>query len=282
MEQVLKYYNRFKYVMGYYHDGAGPAELRHSRRDRKEAYGYTDEEALFCDMFDTAAARWEAAQLALASEDARRCEICCELKPSWMTTVALVHGGDTLYKGLKWSLPPPPKPPNAEDASAQERWEQAMEEWTQQKQKWEAYVTNSCVGHHLCTRCREPTDAEKMACTHRFGKANQALLHKLPPPFPLEELETQLAKDEFAIFSIATEAEIALVRLTIPWCALHTSPPLASRLLLQPKALITDRSCASAASAHPPSQHQAQDAQMRRHAEQGALRLRPQQADHAA
>ena len=213
-----KFCHRYMYVQRRFNGGEGPARIRRMRHEKYLEYGYardhsnedalkdTSAEALFCDKFDTLAARWESGQRALAERPLTRCDVCHELKPIWMTTVHLVHGGDDLPKELSVTTKLEKNALTAEQAS-----------------KWNAYVANKCVGKRLCSRCRAPEDAEKQAGMHRFSEENGALLRRKPPRFPLEQLTAQLAGDPFAVFSIATEAEVALVRLTIPWCAAHCS-----------------------------------------------------------
>ena len=213
-----KFCHRYMYVQRRFNGGEGPARIRRMRHEKYLEYGYardhsnedalkdTSAEALFCDKFDTLAARWESGQRALAERPLTRCDVCHELKPIWMTTVHLVHGGDDLPKELSVTTKLEKNALTAEQAS-----------------KWNAYVANKCVGKRLCSRCRAPEDAEKQAGMHRFSEENGALLRRKPPRFPLEQLAAQLARNPFAVFSIATEAEVALVRLTIPWCAAHCS-----------------------------------------------------------
>ena len=145
---------------------------------------------MFCDTFDAFAGRWEKAQRELVRGDCKRCDVCAELKPPWMTDVCLVHGGSALPQGLRGG-----------------------------SEAWQAYVAQHCVDKWLCTRCRKPTAEEKRVGVHKFSKANDALLRPWPTTFDPVQLEAQLERDPYAAFAIATDAELALVRMTIPWCA---------------------------------------------------------------
>lgn len=177
--------------------------LATTRRDCAEAFGYTAEEARFCDVFDAFAERWEKREFGMVEGAAcRACDICNERKPPWMSTVTCVHDGEELPEGLQGGEP-----------------------------AWQAYVKglasasrvdaagNSYRGSYMCDRCRAPTAIEKQLGMHKFSAENAALLHPLPSPFALSELQTRVAADPFSVFAIATDAEVALVRLTIPWCA---------------------------------------------------------------
>merc|ERR1711924_4519 len=138
--------------------------------------------------------------MGVESADCRACDVCDERKPPWMSTLTCVHDGEQLPEGLAGGTP-----------------------------KWEEYVQrlvsashvdaagNTYRGSYMCDRCRAPTTIEKQAGMHKFSADNFALLRKLPAPFALSELEARVAGDPFSVFAIATDAEVALVRMTIPW-----------------------------------------------------------------
>eukprot|EP00966_Prymnesium_polylepis_P168846 3903965-Prymnesium_polylepis.2 len=107
---------------------------------------------------------------------------------------------------------------------------------------------------------------------HKFNVLNEAHLRKLPASLPIAELDVRIAADPFAVFAIAWEAEFALVRMTIPWCA------LAPYCACKPPCLSSPRVCR--VPRH--MQHQAEDAEVWRYAQQGPLRLCAQQAHPAA
>ena len=195
--------------MRHFNGGAGPRQLRRQRREHADAFKYTPEEAKFCDAFDTYAARWEADERKMVADASFvRCDICLELKPPWMSQVVKVSEGDTLLHSLRGNELPdddaddkcdPPKPSTRE--------------------RWDAYVRDHCAGKWLCTRCRSPSRVEKEAGMHKFSKLNDAHLRERTPSFDASELDARLREDPYAAFAIATDAEAALIRMTIPWCA---------------------------------------------------------------
>ena len=181
------------------------------RRDRAAEFGYTKAEACFCDRFDAFAAQWEQEEWKMV-EDAlcRACDVCLERKPLWMSSVRLVHDGEELDKGLQDGC---------------EEWQSYVRRLATIKRRSDGQPlpdgqvddgTGYC-GSYLCDRCRAPTAIEKSLGLHKFSIENNALLRRLPVRFAVAELDAQLAADPFAVFAVATDAELALVRMTIPW-----------------------------------------------------------------
>lgn len=180
-----------------------PPELPHMRRERQAEFGYTPEEAAFCDTFDAFAARWEGAQLEMVKEPCRRCDVCDELRPPWMTTLRLVREGEPLEEGMEGGC---------------QAW-QACVKKLQTARRVDQLDGSEYCGSYLCDRCRAPCDKEKnMVGMHKFSKDNRTHLKRMPAWFHIGQLDAELAKEPFAAFGIAWEAELALVRLTIPWC----------------------------------------------------------------
>ena len=173
--------------------------LREFRREHAADFGYTPEEALFCDVFDTYAARWEDLQQSeIVDQPCKRCAVCDELKPPWMTTLTAVP----------------------EDPS---EWPPVMRGGSE---AWITYVEEQCVGRLLCERCRHPSAIEKQLGLHKFSKANDSHLRAWPSKPPSVDLDTHLGTDPYYAFAVANEAEMALVRMTIPWCAVTALEPL--------------------------------------------------------
>ena len=194
-----KYCMRYGYVLRAFNDGAGPVVLRKDRRNLASEFRYTPEEAKFCDAFDAFAKRWETAQMEYGKleDECVRCDVCLELKPPWMTTVRMVLRGSQLDKALR------------DDKAKKEK---------RKNKVWDDYVDKQCVDKYLCDRCRAPSQIEKDVGFHKFSESNHAHLKEKVPDFPVEQLRIQ--KDPYAAFAIAWDAELALVRMTIPWYVL--------------------------------------------------------------
>lgn len=177
--------------------------LRTVRLRLQDRLDYTPEEAQFCAMFDAFADQWECAQQELvdATEGIRACDVCKERRPPWMTTVRCVDV-NCLDTGL-----------TSGDVSPDNQ------------AKWNAHV-QTLHGKWLCDRCRAPSLAEKNAGVHKFSAANRAVLTELPhanecarlQALTAQQLDIELRNKEnwFKSFAIATDAELAFVRMTIP------------------------------------------------------------------
>lgn len=192
-------------------------------------------QATFCDKFTAYADKWEETQEALIAQPFEKCDVCEERRPPWMTTVRCV---DRMEKGLRSDdLAKHPKYGGA-DAAA----------------RWDAFVRDEIVGPRLklCDRCRAPSVFEKACRVFKFSAANRATPRPIAPvvlqgcnaaainthlkkePFGVlaREVDALLRRNPEKAFALATDAEFALVRMTIPWLVLspcasfeHTHPP---------------------------------------------------------
>lgn len=146
--------------------------LRRLRQDAAAQFGYTPDEAKFCDGFDLKGMQWEKREQELIDGfDGRCCDVCKELRPQWMRRVQLVT-------------------------------QELLNSWRKEKELARAELLQPFVGFYVCSRCIAPDRYELQANTLRFSAKNNAM-PKLPP-----FLKTP--------FKDAWDAEIALVRLTIP------------------------------------------------------------------
>ena len=193
----------------------------------RQELDYTVEEAQFCDQFDGFANRWERDQQALVDAGVPLpCDKCDERRPPWMSKIKVVRK-ESAADGTKQYEAGLRSDDLRKLAAALQASGAAMDatkaaELLVAAGNWDHYV--ALMAHHrmrLCDRCRAPSLIEKKLCMHKFSVENHAHPTKMPT-FDVDgldhaELEAQLrAKPEFA-FAIAWEAELALIRMTIPW-----------------------------------------------------------------
>ena len=158
----------------------------HSWREHSETkrrFGYTDAEAKFCGSFDWCAASWARKQQQLVEQfDDEACAVCKERRPSWMTSLRVVSADG--------------------DGDGSKGWLHDELQAGKISSEMRDVLLRRHAGQRLCARCRQPNKEECRAGILRFSSVNCSFA--CLPPF------------DSSPFATAWEAEIALVRLTIP------------------------------------------------------------------